>query len=535
MRPAACGSLRIRVSKPYFQSIPSAATTARVAAAIVLTTVCLRSAWVCDDAFITMRTVDNLVQGHGLRWNVAERVQTFTHPLWTFLLVPFYLVTREAYYTVVAVSLVLTAALAFGLTLRGGSSTAGVLTAATMLISSKAFVDFSTSGLENPLAHLLLALFVVLCMPRENKPKRLELLSAVAGLLVLTRMDTLLLVLPALISVMRGQSRRRVLVALSMGFAPFLAWELFALVYYGAPFPNTAYAKLGTGIPRAELVGQGLAYVTNSLRIDPVTLPAVVVAAGLAVWRRKRIARALAVGAFLYIVYVIWIGGDFMSGRFFAAPLVLSVTLLARCFPPIPAAAALSAPALILLVGILPATAPLRSGADYAERHRATAADSARITDERAFYYAETGLLGARRGAAMPDHPSAHEGRAARASGPGLAVRGGVGFFGYYAGPDWTIVEKWAVCDPLLARLPVPEGAFWRIGHFTRPLPSGYPASLRDDVNLITDPRVAELYDAVREVTRGPLFSRRRAVAVWRLNTGAFAVPRAYDYSTVSP
>jgi hypothetical protein len=46
----------------------------------------IRNAWICDDAYITFRTVDNFIQGYGLRWNIQERVQTYTHPLWMFLL-----------------------------------------------------------------------------------------------------------------------------------------------------------------------------------------------------------------------------------------------------------------------------------------------------------------------------------------------------------------------------------------------------------------------------------------------------------------
>jgi len=40
--------------------------------------------WVCDDAFISFRYARNLVAGHGLVWNVGERVEGFTNPLWTF-------------------------------------------------------------------------------------------------------------------------------------------------------------------------------------------------------------------------------------------------------------------------------------------------------------------------------------------------------------------------------------------------------------------------------------------------------------------
>lgn len=38
-----------------------------------------RNAGASDDAFITLRTVYNFLHGDGLRWNGAERVQTFPY------------------------------------------------------------------------------------------------------------------------------------------------------------------------------------------------------------------------------------------------------------------------------------------------------------------------------------------------------------------------------------------------------------------------------------------------------------------------
>ncbi|MDB4977741.1 MAG: hypothetical protein JWN48_6082, partial [Myxococcaceae bacterium] len=55
-------------------------------ALVVLFGLVLRSAWVTEDAYITLRTVDNWVHGFGLRWNTDERVQGYTHPLWMLLL-----------------------------------------------------------------------------------------------------------------------------------------------------------------------------------------------------------------------------------------------------------------------------------------------------------------------------------------------------------------------------------------------------------------------------------------------------------------
>jgi arabinofuranosyltransferase len=38
----------------------------------VYAVILLRSAYVNEDAYITMRTVDNFINGYGLRWNVVE-------------------------------------------------------------------------------------------------------------------------------------------------------------------------------------------------------------------------------------------------------------------------------------------------------------------------------------------------------------------------------------------------------------------------------------------------------------------------------
>ena len=73
---------------------------------LVLGIVLLRTAWTCDDAFITFRTLDNFLTGHGLRWNTVERVQVFTHPLWLMVLLVPAAITHEAYLTSMAVSIV---------------------------------------------------------------------------------------------------------------------------------------------------------------------------------------------------------------------------------------------------------------------------------------------------------------------------------------------------------------------------------------------------------------------------------------------
>ena len=105
-------------------------------------------------------------------------------------------------------------------------------------------------------------------------PRKLFLLSVLAALIAVNRVDAVLLVSIPFILVLvekRGFIRDHVLKAaglLLLGFTPFIAWELFSLVYYGFLVPNTAFAKLNTGIPQADLLRHGLTYLVQSTRVD---------------------------------------------------------------------------------------------------------------------------------------------------------------------------------------------------------------------------------------------------------------------------
>src|SRR5689334_7951888 len=82
----------------------------RLLACAVFFVLLWRTAWVSDDAFITLRTLDNWWHGYGLRWNVAERVQTFTHPLWLLLLALPVGLSSSAFFATLAVSLAVSTA-----------------------------------------------------------------------------------------------------------------------------------------------------------------------------------------------------------------------------------------------------------------------------------------------------------------------------------------------------------------------------------------------------------------------------------------
>ena len=59
----------------------------------------IQNAWVSDDAYITFRSVANIVHGHGPTWNTSERVLVWTHPLWLGIMSALYFLTRDVFYT----------------------------------------------------------------------------------------------------------------------------------------------------------------------------------------------------------------------------------------------------------------------------------------------------------------------------------------------------------------------------------------------------------------------------------------------------
>ena len=62
------------------------------------------TAYVCDDAYITFRSIDNLLNGFGLTFNPTERVLAFTNPLWAFAHVPLAYFSGEFFYTTIFLS-----------------------------------------------------------------------------------------------------------------------------------------------------------------------------------------------------------------------------------------------------------------------------------------------------------------------------------------------------------------------------------------------------------------------------------------------
>jgi arabinofuranosyltransferase len=503
-----------------FPSADRAMTRVFVVAGCVLFLLLLvRTAWLDDDAYITFRTVDNFLNGYGLRWNIANRVQAYTHPLWMFAVTGAAAITGEVYYSSILLSVLLSVATVAIVLSRVAVTPPRVALAFSAFILSKAFVDYSTGGLENPLTHLLLALFFVTVFGHQPLPRRLLTLSLLTALLMLNRVDTGLLVLPTLAVEVWRAGLRRSWKPLAIGITPLLAWESFSLVYYGFLVPNTAYSKLQHGVPRPEILYQGFLYLLDSIGNDPLTLLVIFGAlvsplAGVRGW-------TIPAGIALYVAYIVWVGGDFMSGRFLTGPFIAALIHLVRQGAPEFNVGWALATVLVWLTGLSAPRPTIVSTSSFGsdiEPARVIAATG--ITDERRYYYPQSGLLTVQRGTPMPNHKWLHMGHDLRARGERLFQTDAAGFIGYAAGPTVHFIDKYGLGDALIARLPAE--APWRIGHFVRRVPDGYPETITSGQNVIADAGVAAYYERLRVITEGPLFSSDRLQTILRMNLGRY-------------
>src|ERR1700693_600889 len=137
-------------------------TAAHAALIALMFVVIVRTAWLSDDAEITLRCVMNFLNGYGPTFNIDERVQAYTHPLWFLLIAVSTLITRNVFASTYILSIALSLATLWLLVSRVATSFWAGMLAGTVLVLSKAYLDYSASGLENPLSSFLLVVGLLL-------------------------------------------------------------------------------------------------------------------------------------------------------------------------------------------------------------------------------------------------------------------------------------------------------------------------------------------------------------------------------------
>ena len=311
--------------------------------------------WVDEDAFINFRIIDNLLAGHGLVFNVGERVEVDSDPLWLFTLVVGHEVLPflDLEWLSVGLGLCCTAGgfLAGGRAVqllvaeRDGSAT--VLPVGLLIVSVVAGVwEFSTSGLEMSMVFLWIGASYLLLVRYARRRRRSLPVAFVMGLGTLIRPELALMTVvfvAALLWVMAapGAANRRpwavrALAAIAVALALPVLFELFRMGYYGLVVPNTGLAKAGG----SAWWSQGFTYLWNFLSPYTLWLPLVCCLPFLVLPARRWWRGGDRVGVVLLLApvaaglvdmaYVVHLGGDYMHARlllpgFFALCLPIAV------------------------------------------------------------------------------------------------------------------------------------------------------------------------------------------------------------------
>jgi hypothetical protein len=303
-----------------------------------------------DDVFISFRYADNLARGHGLVFNLDERVEGYSNFLWTvFLALPVWLgVDRYElgmlwFAKVVGALLGIATLFVVSRTAALGKSPRKRLSAplaALYLATSAPFLLWNVGGLETPLVTLLLALSVFLhlredrALSSDPQAPSIPWSYALLCLAALTRPEPAALIVPlAALRIVRRVRRvpgARTLLGearwLALFAVPYALFLAFRYAYYGELLPNTYYAKMYLD---HRVTFRGASYLERAVTDLNLLWLAVACAVPIALsrWVSYRAVVALVLLA-AQLGIVVREGGDWMPAYRLLAPMLPLVALL---------------------------------------------------------------------------------------------------------------------------------------------------------------------------------------------------------------
>jgi hypothetical protein len=282
-------------------------------------------AWLSDDSFISFRYARNLIQGHGLVYNVGEYVEGYTNLLWTLLMAGGMILGVSPEVTAHVAGVVFWLLLVSSLALwswRRADQQRFIPLAAVLVLVMGDYQTWATGALETSMfAFLSVAGILLACRVDAGKYQMLlagTLLAAAVG----TRPDGVIFAAVGVaaswflntdVSIRKRLARSFFLaLPLMVGAAALVT---FKLRYYGDLFPTAFYSKSASD----PYYGQGLFYVGLYLAKNWFILPLVLLLAFLS---RKKLTAVLKstnlvfLAAFFgFVAYVAHSGGDFMFAR----------------------------------------------------------------------------------------------------------------------------------------------------------------------------------------------------------------------------
>jgi hypothetical protein len=255
-----------------------------------------------DDAYISYRYAKNLVDGHGLVFNVGERVEGITNLLWTLWIaigMSLGMKPETAAHLLALGSDLALLFLSYAYARRALPPERGWLAglAPWIVWSSAAFGVWSPSGLETP---LFAALTTATLLAADRGYRVLAPVCALAATLTRPEGGIVASVVLVQLAWPRSAGWKQRLLPVAIYGAGVLAVTAFRIAYYGDIVPNTFHAKVG-----ALPLWNGIFYNWHFFEVGPALLVVPLVFA-----LRERRAWAGAAFAGLMLAYTAWVRGD---------------------------------------------------------------------------------------------------------------------------------------------------------------------------------------------------------------------------------
>jgi len=298
---------------------------------------------VVDDALISMVYARRLALGDGLVFNPGERIEGYTNFLWTVTMVPVYWLSRlfrgDFVEWCVGTSVLVSALDILLLTLIGrrlwGDRVLPLVAAIGLCVLDNSYTVWAMMALESH--YVALWALAALAVWGSEHRQRAWLTGVCLAAVPMARPDGALFVLAFAVSeglhalwpllgrdrALCGRRLRSLVVAGAVAAGLFGAYFAWRWRYYGWPFPNTYYLKLGS--PSFDGLRRGIDYVKSFLdeRGDLPLLALLVLP-----FIGNPSVRTLALWVPVHAAYVAKIGGDFYPGHRFLVQLIPALALL---------------------------------------------------------------------------------------------------------------------------------------------------------------------------------------------------------------
>lgn len=269
-----------------------------------------------DDGMIGMRYAKNLVEHHALVWNLGERVEGFTDPLWTLVMAGTILtfgthfapLAMQVFGGLICIALFV---FFFYFARRSKAGFAGAILCVLFLVFSYPISYWGLGGMEACALCLIYAVAMDAQYRYENEERENPLLLHAVLIVVayLLRPDGWLALAPFFAAcwydAAKRREYRRAALAVVLPCVAVAGTQIARVMYYGEWVPNTYVLKV-QGYSLALRLKNGIAYLTPFFQENLAAL----CLTALATISKKRSAYLNLIAVEILLAYQAYVGGD---------------------------------------------------------------------------------------------------------------------------------------------------------------------------------------------------------------------------------